>query len=273
MSTRGIYAALSGAMAQGQRLDTIANNIANVNTPGFKRDEQVFKEFLTANEKPPEVIQVPKVPGSLESFYDMQGGDLSYVDATGTYTEFSQGRLQGTGGALDVAIDGNGFFEVMTPGGLRLSRYGSFTLDGNGQLVNKDGFPVMMEAANGADPSERVIRITGEARISIAENGQVFEGENLIGRLSVVDVPNKESLQKVGQNLFDFKKTFQPETTNVQNISLKQGFLELSNVNIVKEMTDMISATRTFETAQKAIKAYDQMSEKISNVIPKLGQG
>ncbi len=273
MSTRGIYAALSGAVAQAQRLDTIANNIANVNTPGFKRDEQVFREYLTANEKPPEVIQVPKVPGSLESFYDMQGGDLSYVDANGTFTEFTQGRLQGTNGSLDVAIDGSGFFEVMTPGGLRLSRYGSFSIDGNGQLVNKDGFPVMMESAAGADPASRVVRISGEAPISIAENGQVFEGENLLGRLSVVDVANKDNLQKIGQNLFDFKKNALPETTPVLSISLKQGFLELSNVNIVKEMTDMITATRTFETAQKAIKAYDSMAEKISNVIPKLGQG
>lgn len=273
MSTKGIFAALSGAMAQSQRLDTIANNIANVNTPGFKRDEQIFKEFLTANERPPDVIQVPKVPGSLESFYDMQGGDLSYVDSAGTYTEFTQGRLQGTSGALDVAIDGNGFFEVMTPGGLRMTRFGSFTIDGNGQLVNKDGFPVMLEAAAGADPSERVARITGEQTISIAENGQVFEGENLLGRISVVDVADKDTLQKIGQNLFDFKKNAAPETTPVQNISLKQGFLELSNVNIVKEMTDMITATRTFETAQKAIKAYDAMSDKISNVIPKLTSG
>ena len=112
MSTKGVYTALSGAMAQALKLDTIANNIANVNTPGFKRDQQIFREYLTANEKPPEVIQVPKVIASVESFYDMQGGDKSFVDPIGTYTDFSQGGLRHTGNALDLAIDGKGFFEI-----------------------------------------------------------------------------------------------------------------------------------------------------------------
>ena len=75
MSNKGIFTALSGAVAQSSRLDTLSNNIANVNTPGFKRDEQVFKEYLSAYEKAPDVIQVPKIPASIESFYDMQGGD------------------------------------------------------------------------------------------------------------------------------------------------------------------------------------------------------
>lgn len=269
-STRGIYSALSGAMAQAQRLDTIANNIANVNTPGFKRDEQVFKEYLTANEKPPSNLQVPKVPASLESFYDMQGGDTSYVDSDGTYTDFSQGRLISTGGALDVALDGNGLFEVMTPAGLQFTRQGGFMIDGNGQLVTKEGYPVMAQAEPGADPAARVLRINGEGALRIAEDGSVFQGQANIGRLSVVDVAEKDSLSKVGNGFFAFKAGVSPEVTNVQNVNLRQGFIETSNVNIVKEMTDMITATRTFETAKKAIDAYDSINEKVVNQVGKL---
>lgn len=271
MSSRGVYSALSGALAQAQRLDTIANNIANVNTPGFKRDDQTFREYLSANEKPSEVLRVPKVPASLESFYDMQGGDTSYVDSHGTYTDFTQGRLTATNQPLDVAIDGSGFFEIMTPGGLRLSRSGGFTLDGNGMVVNKDGFPVLAEAAPGTDPATRVIRVGNDGHLQISENGDVLQGDNVLGKLSVVDVVNKDALRKVGNNLYDFKNGMQPEVQAIANPSLKQGFIETSNVNIVHEMTDMIQASRMFESTQKAIQAYDQISDKLVNIVPKVG--
>jgi flagellar basal-body rod protein FlgG len=268
MSTKGVYTALSGAMAQSQRLDTIANNIANVNTPGFKRDQQLFREYLTANEKPSDVIQVPRIPASIESFYDMQGGDKSYVDSIGTYTDFSQGGLKSTGNPLDVAIDGQGFFEVATPAGVRFTRHGSFSLDGNGVLVTKDGYPVLSAGEPGQDPANRMIRSTGGPLV-INDNGDVYDGENVIGKLSLIDVQDKDSLQKIGNSLYDFKSNARPEITVVNHPSLKQGFVESSNVNIVKEMTDMITTTRTFESAQKAISAYDSMAEKLVNQVPK----
>lgn len=159
MSIKGLYTAVSGSVAQNLRLETVANNLANVNTPGFKRDTQVFREYLTANEKPPGVIQVPKVPASIESFYDMQGGDKSYVEGVGTFSDFAQGGLKSTGNALDLAIDGTGFFEVMTPKGVRFSRNGAFSLDGQGQLVNKEGWPVLKKAEPGVTPDQRVLKI------------------------------------------------------------------------------------------------------------------
>lgn len=267
MSTKGVYTALSGAMAQSSRLDTIANNIANVNTPGFKKDDQTFQEYVTANEKPPGVIQVPRITASVESFYDMQGGDKAFVDSAGTHTSFQQGSLKATNNKLDAAIDGNGFFEVYTPQGVRLTRVGAFKLDGNGQLVTKDGHPVLKSAGEGQDPASRTFQVTGEQQIAIAENGDIYEGDEIIGRLSVVDVANKSSLHKIGNSLFDFKPNMQPEITNVQNPSVKQGFLEMSNVNVVQEMTDMISTTRMFESTQKAISAYDNMADKLINVV------
>ncbi len=267
MSTKGVYTALSGAMAQSLKLDTIANNLANVNTPGFKKDQQIFKEYLTANEKMPEVIQVPKVPGSVESFYDMQGGDKSFVDTAGTYTNFAQGTLRSTGNPMDVAIDGKGFFEVATPNGVRFTRVGAFKIDGNGQLVTKDGHPVLKAGEAGADPASRVIRISGQAQVIITDSGDIYEGDNNIGKLSLVDVPQKDSLNKIGASLFDFKSNAKPEVVNVESPSFKQGYVEGSNVNVVQEMTDMIATTRVFESTQKAIHAYDSMADKLINVV------
>ena len=268
MSTKGVYTALSGAMAQAQRLDTIANNIANVNTPGFKRDQQVFREYLTANEKPSEVIQVPRIPASIESFYDMQGGDKSFVDSIGTYTDFTQGGLKSTGSPLDVAIDGKGFFEIATPNGVRMTRHGSFSMDGNGQLVTKEGYPVLAAGGPGSDPASRVIRSQG-GQLTITDGGEVFDGQNPIAKLSLVDVADKDSVQKVGNSLYEFKSNARPEIVAMEHPNLRQGFLESSNVNIVKEMTDMITTTRTFESAQKAISAYDSMTDKLVNQVPK----
>jgi flagellar basal-body rod protein FlgG len=269
MSTKGVYTALSGAIAQSQRLDTIANNIANVNTPAFKRDQQVFREYLTANEKPPSVIQVPRIPASVESFYDMQGGDKSFVDSNGTYTDYSQGGMKNTGNPLDVGIDGRGFFEVASPNGVRMTRHGSFKIDGNGQLVTKDGYPVLKQGEAGSDPASRVIKVQGTLPIAISDAGDIYEGENLLGRLSLVDVKGKDQLQKVGGSLYEFKSNVKPEAENVASRSLKQGFLEQSNVNIIQEMTDMIATTRTFESTQKAISAYDSMTDKLVNTVGK----
>lgn len=266
MSSKGIYTAVSGAMAQSQRLDTIANNIANANTTSFKKDQQVFQEYLTAYEKPPDVIQVPRVPAAIESFYDMQGGDKAYVDSAGTYTDFTQGQLRPTGSTLDVAIEGRGLFEVYSPQGQRFTRNGQFKIDASGTLVTKDGLPVLREGTQ--DPAQRRIVLSG-SNITISGSGDIYDGGNVVGRLAVVDVPNQESLQKVGQSLYGLKANYPDQPIPANDMQVRQGFIELSNVNIVNEMTDMITASRTFETAQKAIKAFDQMDEKLMNEVPK----
>lgn len=267
MSIKGIYTALSGALAQTTKIDTIANNIANVNTTGFKRDQQTFGEYLTALEKEPQVIQVPRVPASIESFYDMNGGDKGFVDATGTYTNFEQGSLKHTGGKLDLAIDGAGFFEVATPGGVQLTRSGNFTVDGNGQLVTKDGHPVLLEGDLTANPESRTVRFSGLAQPYISDGGEVFDGQRKLGNISLLQVSNLDSLQKVGSNNYSVKPNMQADITQAKVPNLKQGFLETSNVNIVNEMTEMITAQRVFEGTQKAISAYDAMADKLINVV------
>jgi flagellar basal-body rod protein FlgF len=265
--SKGIYTAVSGAIAQSAKMDTIANNLANVNTPGFKRDSQIFKEYLSAYEKEPTTITVPRVPASIESFYDMQGGDKSYVDLAGTATDFTQGGLKQTGNSLDLALEGDGFFEVLTPEGVRFTRAGSFTVDNQGRVTTKQGFPVLKEGVPGTDPTSRFIQTTG-GQVSVGDDGQLFENGTQVGKLSIVNVSNKEALQKIGSSFYGLRTNIPAETTN-GNAKVIQGFVESSNVNIVSEMSDMISATRTFESTQKAIQAYDEMQKKLVNEVPK----
>ena len=267
MSSKGIFTALSGAIAQSQRLDTIANNIANANTTAFKKDQQTFYEYLTANEKMQNVIAVPRVPASIESFYDMQGGDRGYVDSSGTFTDFTQGQLRPTSSPLDMALEGKGFFEVLTPGGVKLTRNGQFKIDGSGSLVTQDGYPVLKEGTQ--PPEQRRITLSGR-NPTVSYAGDIYDNGNLVGRVSVVDVGNIDGLRKVGNSLYGFKDNYPAQTAPVADTKVQQGFLETSNVNIVDEMTKLISATRTFEANQKSMKAFDQMDDKLVNVVPKL---
>ena len=269
MSNKGIYTALSGAMAQSQRLDTIANNIANSSTTAFKKDEQTFREYLTAYEKVPDVIQVPKVPASIESFHHMQGGDKAYVDASGTYTDFSQGPLRGTGNPLDLALDGQGFFEVLTPQGVQLTRNGSFHMDVDGQLVNQRGYPVLREETSPGEPAQdRTIKIS-HRQMTVTFSGQIYENNRPVARISVIDVDKKEALQKMGNSLYQIKSNYQP-TFSKAKAKVHQGHIEGSNVNIIREMTDMISATRAFESTQKAMKAFDEMNGQLAREVPRI---
>ncbi len=270
MSTKGIYTSMSGAMTQNLKLETIANNIANVNTPGFKRDQQVFREYLTANEKQPEVIQVPKDVAAIESFYNIQGGDKSYAEAVGTFTDHSQGGIKATGGTLDIAIDGQGYFEVLTPQGTRFTRSGNFTLDGNGNLVNKEGFFVLSQGDAESNPQDRIIQLQGQGAVTFADSGDIYQGKEIVSKLGVVKIADPDSIQKVGSSLFEFKPNANPQVENVENPNLRQGFIETSNVNIVQEMTDMITTNRIFEMNQKAIQAHDSMADKMVNVVGKV---
>ena len=267
MSSKGIFSAVSGAMAQNARLDTIANNLANVNTAGFKKDRQVFNEYLSAYERPDMKLNVPRVPASIESFYDMQGGDTAYVNPAGTYTNFEQGALRSTGSPLDLAIDGKGFFEILTPQGVRWTRNGSLQIDGNGRLVNKDGFPVLREGQN--DPSQRGVTVTS-GHITVSATGEIFDGGNGLGRLAVVDFANPDDLQKIGNSQYALKANAKSQPQAARESRVHQGFSEGSNVNVVEEMTDMIAANRVFEATQHVIKAHDQMDDKLVNQVGKV---
>lgn len=267
MSGKGMYTAVSGAIAQSARMDTIANNLANANTTGFKKDKQVFNEYLTAYEKMPDTIEVPRIPASVESFYDMNGGDKSYVDSAGTYTSFTQGSLKSSGSSLDVALEGKGFFEVLTPQGVRWTRNGSFQLDNVGRLVTKEGFPVLKEGTG--DPAQRSIQLS-DRNVTITDRGDIYTGDNQVGRFSIVSFLDPDQIQKQGNSLYKLKENSAATPSVATDARVHQGFIEGSNVNPIEEMTDMITAQRLFETTQQAIKAYDHMDEKLLSGVGKL---
>lgn len=268
MSSKGIFSAVSGAMAQSSRLDTIANNLANVNTDAFKKDRQVFSEYLSSFEKPNDVIQVPRVPASIESFYDMQGGDNAYVNPAGTYTNFEQGGLRSTGSPLDLAIEGKGFFEVLTPQGVRWTRNGGMAIDGSGRLVTKEGHPILRQGEQ--DAEARTIQVSGANNVTISQMGDVFDGGNSVGRIAVVDFALQDDLQKVGSSLYTLKENARSGPVVAPEARIHQGYKEASNVNVVQEMTDMITANRVFEATQQAIKGHDQMDDKLINQVGKV---
>ncbi len=270
MSGKGIYTALTGAIAQSKRLDTIANNIANANTTGFKANKQVFNEYLTDLEKTDNSIQFHQFPASEESFYDIRAYDRSYVDANSTYTNIEQGALQNTNNPLDLGLEGKGFMEILTSAGVRYTRNGALKRDVDGFLVTKDGHYVLQQQDEEAlPPDQRKIQV-GDKGVTVSYMGEVFSDGVARGKISMFEAGNFDALAKEGANRFRIKKDMDPLLTRATNTETHQGYIERSNVNIVDEMTNMISATRVFESTQDIIKAFDQINGKLVNDVPKV---
>ena len=271
---------LSGAIAQQKQVETIANNVANVNTPGFKRDQVVFKEYLAALEKGADQqgVDLPHKEWKPEDFYRSYNAEDSFVKVDGSYTNHEQGQLAQTGNYFDNALSGPGFYEVLTPNGVRFSRNGAFSISNEGKLVNNQGFLVLskdsppIETPDGklnlaAPPESRAINV-GTGRFSVSLEGEVFNGQNKIADLALIEFNDIHALKKEGSNLF-----INPDQKNVKTGDLKtsihQGFVEQSNVNAVSEMSNLINANRNFESIQRVIKTYDTMSAKAVNEISK----
>jgi len=264
---KNIWVPLSGAIAQQRNVETIANNVANANTPGFKRDQLVFKEYLTAVEKTLENIDLPRKEWAPEDFYRSYGAEHGMVKVEGSYTIHEQGPLTPTGNPLDLGINGNGFFEVLTPNGVRFTRKGIFTINNNRELVTSEGHKVLSKnnPETPTPPSERTINIIGN-KISVGQSGQIYNQERKIADLSVVEFKDPHSLRKEGTSLFINKdlKNIMPDLTKT---SVHQGFVEGSNVNAISEMSALIKAHRHFDSIQNALKTYDQISGKAVNEI------
>ncbi len=240
----GIYIPLSGALIQERCLDILANNLANVNTTGFKEDRPVFEAMLANSlESGPEIPSMGLISQNplAQSMYKLNGTLLAF---SGIKTDFSPGIPKETGNTLDLAILGNGFFSVEGTEGMMYTRNGSFTLSPEGELVTKEGFPVLGE--NG------VITIGEGKDISISPDGTIAVDGNELDRLRIVDFPKPYPLRKVGGCLFGLTTSPDVEKTAV-DVQVQQGFLEQSNVNIVREMVRMIEVNRTYQAHQKVI--------------------
>ena len=237
-----LLVSLSQQLAAYRSMDVIANNLANVSTPGFKREAAKFEEFIT---------HVAPSEG--------QTGQqaISFVKDAGVMRDISGGNIESTGGTFDVAIDGQGYFAVQAAGGQRYTRNGHFGLDGAGQIVTSDGNPVLGDGGP--------ITITpDDGDIHIAADGTVSGKTGQIGKLRLVDFADDRALVKEGSSLYSTTQAANPAA----NARLRQGMLESSNVQPVIEISHMIEVMRSYEATATLSKSQEDLMRQ---AIDKLG--
>jgi len=254
-----LYVSKTGLSAQDRQLTTISNNLANTSTIGFKRDRAVFEDLLYQNQRQPGAQQTQET--QLPSGLQLGAG----VRVVATQKEFTQGTLQVTEQSLDVAIDGHGFLQVLQPDGtIAYTRNGQLQINGEGQVVNADGY--LLEPA--------IIVPEGVNKITIGTDGNVnafAPGDaqpQQLGNITLVDFVNHSGLQAIGGNLFvETVASGNPvEGTPGENGlgTIKQYMLENSNVDIVEEMVNMITTQRAYEMNSKVVSTADQMLQYIT---------
>ncbi len=254
-----LYVSKTGLSAQDKQLTTISNNLANASTVGFKRDRAVFEDLIYQNQRQPgaQETQETQLPSGL------QLGTGARVVAT--QKEHTQGALQVTDQSLDLAINGPGFFQILQPdGSIAYTRNGQFQLNGEGQMVNADGF--LLEPAITVPEGVNKITISETGTVNAYTQGVVDPQQ--LGDIALVNFVNPSGLQAVGGNIFvETLASGNPvQGTPGENGmgTLKQGMLESSNVNIVEEMVSMITTQRAYEMNSKVISTADQMLQYIS---------
>jgi len=233
---KGIYIALSGAVLKRRNMDLFAQNIANVNTPGYKKERISFKDYI--------------VPADNKTGLAEDGRVMA--DLSKSVIDFSSGTILRTGNPLDLAINGEGFFALE---GGRYTRNGNFMISSDGYLTTKDGVKVLGDGGP--------IAVQGSS-IDVSTSGEVIVDETPVGKVKIVDFPDSGSLKKLSGGMFATEET--GETVNSQ---VNQGFLEQSNVNAIQEMVQMLAATREFESYQKLIHSFDEASSKAINELGK----
>lgn len=248
---KGVYSATSASLAQERAMDVITNNLANMNTSGYKADRMLFQSYL---QKAAPAAEAPTTAQVAAGTILNRTDDTAYMIASQSYTDFEQGSLQATKNEFDFALEGDGFFAVMTPRGERYTRGGAFKIDKDGVLVTSAGHKALDESGKGI--------FVGDAPFSIREDGALFSGETPMGKIKVVDYPNRGELVKNGDGLFE---ALPGAVRTPSTAAVKQGYLETSNINPVAEMTRMITAMRTYEAFQKTIHSQDDMTQRLIN--------
>ncbi|MFN7857822.1 MAG: flagellar basal-body rod protein FlgG [Acidovorax sp.] len=256
-----LWIAKTGMSAQQTNLDVISHNLANVSTTGFKRNNAVFEDLIYQKQR--QVGANNDEQNQLPTGLHLGLG----VRTVATSRNFMQGSLQESKNSLDVAINGNGFFQLTMPDGtIGYTRDGSFQVDSQGRLVNSSGLPV----ANGitVPPNATSISISNEGAVSAIVPGNTQPQP--LGNIAMSNFINPAGLEPVGQNLFkESAASGQPQqgTPGTNGLGfIRQGFLEASNVNVVEELVTMIQAQRAYEMNSKAIQTSDQMLAKLAQL-------
>ncbi len=242
---KGIYNTAASMIPRVRKQEVIANNIANSETAGYKKDSMFLRIFKKEqNLKTPKHLQGPS--------WEVRMIDKLYMDHT-------EGALEATGRDLDLALQGGGYFVLQTPNGEAYTRNGAFSLGPDGTLVNSDSFPVLSEGGP--------ITLTDE-KVTIGTDGTIMIGNANVGRLRIVNFDETTELTKSSGTLF----TSPPNTTTIAptTVSVRQGYLEKSNVDVMREMIEMIDSYRMFETGQKMIQIQDESLSKAVNELPRV---
>lgn len=258
---RSLWISKTGLDAQQTQMDVIANNLANVSTNGFKRTRAVFEDLLYQNIRQPgaQSSQQTQLPSGLQ----LGTG----VRSVATERNFTQGNLQETGNGKDVAIQGEGFFQVLLPdGATAYTRDGSFQVDNQGQLVTASGYAVQPAIIIPADATS--LTIGRDGTISITQAGSANATE--IGAMQLATFINPAGLMAKGENLYVETSASGNANTNTPGTNgsgtLSQGFVETSNVNVVEELVNMIQTQRAYEINSKSITTSDQMLQKLTQM-------
>lgn len=244
---RGIYPILSGALAQEERIQVLANNIANLKTGGFKRVEPVFRSVLgtagrLAGSFGPGAEQQPVMGGLPQG-----ANERVFVQSINLATNFGGGQLKKTDNHFDLAVQGKGFFEIKTPQGVFYTRNGAFHLDNKRHLITENGSAVM------GDKGEIVLK-PGDAKV--APDGRIQVDDATVARIKLVEFPEDQPPQQIGGGLF-----IGQNPKPVKDITLVVGHIEESNVNSFSEMARLIEVMRSYESAQKMLTTFDKATE------------
>ena len=257
---RALWTSASGMAAQQMNLDVIANNLANVNTTGFKKSNVQFQEMMYDTEIAPGA-------NTTDSSTTPTGIQVGYGSKpVATERNFAQGSLQQTGNPYDVAIEGTGFFKLTLPDGTNAyTRDGSFVVNSDGQLVTSQGY--LVTGAGTIDPKAQNVTIGSDGTISATVNGAAVK----ISPITISTFPNPQGLNSLGSNLYTETLSSgtaidgQAPGSNGIGI-LQQGYTETSNVSVVEEMVNMIQAQRAYEINSKAIQTSDDMMQMANNM-------
>jgi flagellar basal-body rod protein FlgG len=257
---RALAVAATGMDAQQTNLEVIANNIANINTTGYKRARAEFSDLLYQTER------AQGVPNRANQAIVPEGANIGLgVQTAAVRNIHTQGQLTHTENSLDLSLIGRGWFQIETPDGNTLyTRAGAFNTNADGQLVTIDGYTVVPGIVFPPDVSETVISRTGQVNVRIGNESEFQE----IGQLTIANFVNEAGLQPLGDNLFAETAASGEAIVAVPEDPgfgyLKQGYLEASNVDAVKEITDLISAQRAYEMNSKVITTADEMASIVS---------
>lgn len=259
----GYYSATGGMVTQFNRLDVISNNLANLNTPAFKKDKIIVGDFKRIFQETQE--NMPISNNTTEAAKFLNSSISSVPQVVEHYTQFSQGALKNTGNSLDFALKSpNAFFMVKTPKGIRLTQDGSFVINSEGVLSTKEGYPVL--PANYFKNSQ-LIKIPQDEMLTADSSGNLYSNGNSIGQFYIATSNDIKSFQKEGSNLYKF-----PDINTIKQSAnpdvVEQGFLEDSNVNPVTEMVHLIEANRMVEMYQKVMDSH--MNDLNTDAINKL---